>query len=87
MGVAENDRDGFGTMPLAEVEDVLDFMLWSSPTTMLPTPELATIWLGDLRGRPDAGAPEIQRAIANVLDYLTDDTPAQADGERAIRGN
>lgn len=85
--MAEDDGDSFGTMPLAEVEDVLDFILWSNPATMLPTPELVTIWLGDLRRRPDADAPEIQRAIANALDYLTDDTPAPADGERAIRGN
>ncbi|EIT3284904.1 hypothetical protein L1565_004418 [Salmonella enterica] len=54
----------------AKIWELLDLMLWSmSDPNKHPVHE----YLAELRARPDADTPEIQRAIAVLVDYIEGD--------------
>jgi hypothetical protein len=60
----------FTTLPLHEIEDVVDFTLWDTPTSMIPTLERVCRLLAELVARDDAGHPVVVAAIAEAWRFL-----------------
>lgn len=52
------------TMELEYVEGVVDFMLWDTPTSLLPTEARVRRLVEELKARPDAGCLIVQAALA-----------------------
>ncbi len=63
----------FTTLPLREVENLVDFILWDTPTSMIPTPERVCRLLAELLARDDAGHPVVVAAIAEAWRFLDPD--------------
>ena len=64
------EADSFTTLPLREVEDLVDFILWDTPTSMIPTPERVCRLMAELMARDDAGHPVVVAAIAQAWRFL-----------------
>ena len=60
----------WATLPLAEVEDLVDFILWDTPTSMFPTAAQVILMLTELAARDDAADPIVQAAIAQCWNFL-----------------
>ena len=67
----------FTTLPLREVEDLVDFILWDTPTSLIPTPERVCRLMAELLARKDAGHPVVVAAIAEAWRFLDRDGVAR----------
>ena len=82
MNTDPGDAEYLATAPAGELEDVLDTVIWNTSGKKYPEE-----WLAILKARPDADTPEVQAAVAVVVDYMTPDTYtyraewSEADGE------
>ena len=60
----------WATLPLNEVEDVVDMVLWDTPTSLIPTAAKVVLMLAELAARDDVADPIVQAAIAQCWDFL-----------------
>lgn len=58
------------TMELKYVEEVVDFILWDTPTSMFPTTERVWRLVKELAARGDAADPILQAAMDQCWDFL-----------------
>ena len=63
----------FTTLPLREVEELVDFILWDTPTSMIPTPEQVCRLMAELLARDDAEHPVVAAAVAEAWQFLDAD--------------
>ena len=64
-------EDGWwATLPLDEVDEVVDFVLWDTPASMVPTPAKVCGMLAELAARADVADPIVQAAIAECWSFL-----------------
>lgn len=67
---ADEGASSFTTLPLREVEDLVDFILWDTPTSMIPTPERMCRLMAELLARDDAEHPVVVAAVAEAWRFL-----------------
>lgn len=58
------------TLELEYVEGVVDFILWDTPTSMIPTKERVIEIVDELRARPDVDNSIVQAALAECDRFL-----------------
>lgn len=63
------------TMELRYVEEVVDFILWDTPTSMIPTIDRVWEMVGELAARQDAVDPIVQAALMECWKFLGFDSP------------
>ena len=67
----DDRRSGWwATLQLGEVDELVEFILWDTPTSMFPTPAKVCIILAELAIRADVADPIIQAAVAECWDFL-----------------
>lgn len=50
--------------------ELVDFILWDTPTSMIPTPAKVCVMLAELAARTDAVDPIVQAAMAECWGFL-----------------
>ena len=73
------------TMELGYVEGVVDFILWDTPTTMIPTAGRVWDLARELLARPDVADPIVQRSLAQCWVFLGFDSTVCHYGGRPRR--
>ncbi len=66
----DDARVTMATMELRYVEEVIDFILWDTPTSMIPTH--ARVWeiAAELASRSDVADPIVQAALTECWKFL-----------------
>lgn len=77
-----DDESTLAKMPAAELADVLDLILWDMSNP--PSQTGGQKWLAELLARPDVETPEVQAAVAVMLDYLTPEKDRTARGSETF---
>ncbi|MGI4794292.1 MAG: hypothetical protein ACRYF2_04710 [Janthinobacterium lividum] len=57
-------------MEIEYVEEIIDFILWDTPTSMIPTSERVWQIAGELLARQDAASSIVQAAVVECWKFL-----------------
>ncbi len=76
----DGDDETMTTVDLKLVEDLVDFILWDTPTSLFPTAARVRAMIGELQARPDVESPIVQDAIAECRRFLEPWPPTDTAG-------
>jgi len=65
-------REEVATLPAGDLEYILDFWMWESPTELIPSGAQIAEVRRVLLARPDVRSPEVQSLVRACDEYLHD---------------
>jgi hypothetical protein len=87
VGMYVPTREEVRTLPPEDLDLILDFWMWESPTELIPSREQIAAVRSVLLSRPDAEMPEVRAIVAACDDYLEpvgEEEKAEDDGEGSL---